>query len=118
MEYQDSITEKTMARILNTWEEELSDGNAQLEHETLEKIFNFLNDRETTCTADFVLRRQIQSVFPDLLKEVGGDFVDLSKSGNVPWEENAVDKLSRLVARKNFAGVSEIRIDHRQWKKF
>ena len=61
MEYRDSITEKTMARVLNTWEEELTDGNARLEQETPEKIFKFLNARENTCTADFVLRRQIQS---------------------------------------------------------
>lgn len=117
MEYRDSITEKTMARVLNTWEEELTDGNARLEQETPEKIFKFLNARENTCTADFVLRRQIQSTFPELMKKAGGECADLSRSGNVPWGKQIVDNLSRVLAAETFDGVKEFRLDHRQWEK-
>lgn len=118
MDYRDSITEKTMARILNVWEKELSDGTALLQQETLEKIFDFINARENTCTADFILRRQIQSMFPNLLQKVDGEFADLSKSGNVPWEEHAVENLSRVLKKEKFDRVTNFKFDHRQWKNF
>ncbi|MBR0260696.1 MAG: hypothetical protein IJQ85_02770 [Selenomonadaceae bacterium] len=116
MDYRDSITEKTMSRVLNTWEKELNDVNSLLQKETLERIFNFLNARENICTADFVLRRHIQSVFPNLLQKTGCNFDDLSKSGNVFWEDHAVEILSRVLEKEKFGGVTNFKFDRRQWK--
>lgn len=116
MDYRDSITEKTMSCVLNTWEKELSDANSLLQQETLERIFNFLNARENICTADFVLRRHIQSVFPNLLQKTSCNFDDLSKSGNVFWEDHAVEFLSRVLEKEMFVGVTNFKFDRRQWK--
>ena len=119
MNFQDSITEQTMAGVKEKWEQELSDNALWLETETQEKIFEFLNERKNLCTAEFILRRQIQVAFPKILSDAadGKNFADLSKSGNVSWPIELVENLSGLLSAEKFFGVSELNLDRRQWKK-
>ena len=119
MNFQDSITEQTMAGVKEKWAQELSDAEQWLETETQEKIFEFLNERKNLCTAEFVLRRQIQVAFPKILASAAGgkNFADLTKSGNISWPIELVENLSGLLSTENFIGVSELNLDRRQWKK-
>ena len=119
MKFQDSITEQTMTGVKEKWAKELSDTAQWLETETQEKIFDFLNERKNLCTAEFVLRRQIQTTFPKFLKAAadGKNFADLSKSGNVSWPIELVENLSGILSAEKYIGVSELNLDRRQWKK-
>ena len=115
-----SITERTMARVNATWENELRDAELWLERETREKLFDLLNATENLCTADFILRRQIQTQLPEVLRQAAGDieFADLTACGNVPWPIELVENLSVLLAEKKFDGVTDFAADRRQWKNF
>lgn len=117
MNYRNSITERTMASLRKTWENELNDSECWLEQKTRERIFEFLNAKENLCTADFVLRRQIQICFPELLRRASADYADLTANGNVPWSTNSVEKLSRVLAKEKFDGLADVGLDNRQWKK-
>ena len=115
--YHNSLTEQTMCQINRTWENELRDTELLLESATREKIFDFLNAKENLCTADFILRRQIQIQLPELVRQAadGLNFADLTKSGNVPWATELVERLSSLLANKNFRNVKNLNLDRRQW---
>ena len=122
MNYSNSITDQTMASVKKKWTEELNDNATWLTTETQEEIFEFLNDRKNLCTAEFILRRQIQMLFPTLVQEAAekaglAKYADLTRSGNVIWETKLIDELSRLLANKKFPAVSEKILDSRQWKK-
>ena len=116
--YQNSLTEQTMAQVNRTWENELRDNILSLESASREKIFDFLNAKENLCTADFILRRQIQMQLPELIRHAadGLHFADLTKSGNVPWSIEFVDRLSALLVNHQFRNVATLNLDRRQWK--
>lgn len=116
--YRNSLTEQTMAQVNRTWENELSDAKRWLESETRERIFDFLNDKKNLCTADFILRRQIQMQLPELVREAadGLEFANLTQSGNVPWSIELVARLGELLANELFPTVTNFNLDHRQWK--
>ena len=117
--YQNSLTEQTMAQVNRTWENELTDAALWLETETREKIFDFLNAKENLCTADFILRRQIQTQLPELIRQAadGLHFADLTQSGNIPWATELVEKLSSLLVNHHFHAVKKLNLDRRQWAK-
>ena len=124
MNFENSITGQTMASVNDKWAQELTNSTSWLQEETQERIFDFLNERENMCTAEFILRRQIQTQFPEILKQAvdsaglnQNDLADLSKSGNVPWDKKLIDKLSTVIAATKFDKISNIRFDNRQWKK-
>ena len=121
MEFQNSITERAMGSVKQKWLKELSENTQWLEAETQKEIFDFLNERESLCTAEFILRRQIQAMFPALMEKAaalaGVDYADLSKSGNIPWAAELVEALSGVLASEKFPGVSGLNLDRRQWKK-
>ena len=116
--YRNSLTEQTMAQVNSTWENELSDAQLWLKTETREKIFDFLNDKKNLCTADFILRRQIQTQLPELVRRAanGREFADLTESGNVPWATELVEELSILLTNEHFPAVTQLNLDRRQWK--
>lgn len=124
MNYQGSITQRTMASVEKDWAKKLSENELWLQTKTKEEIFKFLNDRENLCTAEFILRRQIQTHFPLLMQKAAmaagltqADYADLSTSGNIAWSVKLVDELGTKLASKEFTGVSELNLDQRQWKK-
>ena len=124
MNFQNSITEQTMVTVKDKWLKELHENSAWLEEEMQKEIFDFLNERENLCTADFILRRQIQIACPEILdaaaKSAGLDknnYADLSKSGNVQWQPKLIEKLSVALAAEKFSGVSDLHLDKRQWNK-
>lgn len=115
--YQNSLTEQTMAQVKHTWEIELNDAARWLETETHEKIFDFLNAKENLCTADFILRRQIQLQLPELVRQAANNlqFADLTKCGNVPWATKLVNRLSYLLVNHHFHAVNNLNLERRQW---
>lgn len=119
-----SFTERTTSEM-NSWTEVLEDANDWLETSTQEEIFAFLNKKENLCTPGFLLRRQIQTRFPELLteaKEISGvdDYADLTDSGNVPWAKEFVETLAKILAKENFSGCGDapLNIDNRQWFRY
>lgn len=124
MNYQNSITQQTMASVEKDWAKKLSENELWLQTKTKEEIFKFLNDRKNLCTAEFILRRQIQTHFPLLMQKAAvaagltqADYADLSTSGNIAWPVKLVDELGTKLASKEFTDVSELNLDQRQWKK-
>lgn len=124
MDFQNSITQQTMASVEKDWAKKLSENELWLQTKTKEEIFKFLNDRENLCTAEFILRRQIQTHFPLLMQKAAmaagltqADYADLSTSGNIAWPVKLVDELGTKLASKEFTDVSELNLDQRQWKK-
>lgn len=123
MHFQNSITEQSLAQVKRTWATELRDSETWLEQETQERILAFLNTRENICTAEFILRRQIQTQFPELLAQAASvlktdakDYADLSKGGNVAWPEKLTDVLSDILASTKFESVGDCGPDKRQWR--
>lgn len=124
MNYQNNITQQTMASVEKDWAKKLSENELWLQTKTKEEIFKFLNDRKNLCTAEFILRRQIQTHFPLLMQKAAvaagltqADYADLSTSGNIAWPVKLVDELGTKLASKEFTDVSELNLDQRQWKK-
>ena len=124
MNYQNSITQQTMASVEKDWAKKLSENELWLQTKTKEEIFKFLNARENLCTAEFILRRQIQTRFPIFVQRAAmaagltqANYADLSTSGNIAWPFELVDKLGAILAVEEFPSVSELNLDQRQWKK-
>lgn len=96
-----------------------------LDKSTPEKIFEFLNERETLCTPGYLLRRQIQMKFSELLNEAAEnakvkDFADLTKFGNVAWDSNLVEELAELLQKKDFAGCGKdfLKVSKTNWQDY
>ena len=66
----------------------------------------FLSDPKTINTPSFVLRRYLQTKYPQLLTDADGrvlcpgqDYNDLTQSGNIPWEKDGSSRIVDQVAR-------------------
>ena len=122
MNYLNSITEQAMASVKEKWLTELNENSFELDKATLENVFHFLNDRRNLCTAEYILRRQLQIAFPSIFhkartaKIAKEDCSDLRENGNVPWSAEFVDNLSRLIVSEKFPKVNSLNLDRRQWK--
>ena len=74
--------------------------------DTCDAIRAFLSDPTTINTPSFVLRRYLQTKYPELLTDSNGrqlcpgeDYNDLTKSGNIPWEKDGSSWIVDQVAR-------------------
>ena len=119
MHHPNSITEQTLANIKTTLTTELEENPFWADKSTIENIFNFLNDRKNLCTAEYLLRRQIQIAQPEIFREAteGLSCPDLTANGNIPWSAEVIENLSRLLAAAKFPKVRALNLDRRQWKK-
>ena len=122
--YSNSITEQTNSKM-NTWVEELEEANSWFEESTTEEIFKFINDKTSLYTPGFVLRRQIQTCFPELIGKAEEqsnvhEYADLRESGNTPLPKSLVNSLSRVLSETNFKGYGHenLNIEFKQWKKY
>ncbi|MBR3049913.1 MAG: hypothetical protein IKG61_00495 [Selenomonadaceae bacterium] len=119
-----SITEK-MEREMRLWAAELNKSNKFLATSRKEKIFDFLNNRENLCTPGFILRRQLQMKFPELIeaaaKKSGVEsYADLTKVGNVAWPSKLVGSLAKILTTTKFAKFGEdfLDIEKKQWESY
>ena len=109
------ITEK-MEHEMSLWATELDAPN---------KIFEFLNKRENLCTSGFLLRRQLQIKFPELINKAAKqsgveDCADLTECGNVEWSPNLIECLAKLLMNTNFVrfGKCSLDIEKKQWQNY
>ena len=109
-----SITEETR-KEMDLWQAELN-GSSQ------EKIFEFLNRRENLCTPGFILRRQLQIKFPELIKDAARlePYSDLTETGNLSWPDKMIKKLARLLREKSFEKCSQaaLNVEVKQWQNY
>lgn len=107
---------KIIQNKITTWEKELHQSNIWLRKSTHKKLLEFLNKLEYLCTPGFILRRQIQSRFPELMQEVYQSLkgvpspANLETVGNVAWNKKFVNALANRLATMNW------NLDAQQWK--
>lgn len=102
---------------VDEWAKVLADNSHWLNNATLQEIIGSLNRSENICTPGFLLRRHIQSHFPQLLAKIG-DVADLAESGNIPWEKKSVKALANVLAGTFFEDYGGKLLESRQWMKY
>lgn len=114
-----SITEETN-REMNSWQAAFD-----FDSSPVEEIFTFLNKRENICTPGFILRRQIQTHFPKLVETAAKTaavetFADLTKTGNIAWDNKLIRALARILRETPFKNCkqSSLGVEVRQWINF
>ena len=82
---------------MDMWTKELADMSEELMNDPM-AVVRSLNDARNLCTAGFLMRRQIQVSFPELLggvsEETGEFYEDLTVNNNVPWPDKLLKTLS------------------------
>ena len=89
----------------------------------------FLSDPKTINTPSFVLRRYLQTKYPQLLTDADGrvlcpgqDYHDLTQSGNIPWEKDGssriVDQVARALEQLCPPGQDTPAISKQTWKGY
>ena len=109
-----------------SWAERLRSSDGWTKRQLQRELLDFLNRRESLCTPGYILRRQLQMRFPELLSEAGrrcglepGGCADLSSSGNLAWPERLTHSLAQLLAEREFEGYGgRMGIDSRQWQGY
>lgn len=127
MTFEDSFTGMTNQNV-SVWAQELRKNNQWLQRAKQKEIIESMNKRELICTAGFLLRQQIQQHFPKIMEEAAKnskipleDCADLSKAGNVPWDEKFTKALANVLASekacKAFSGYDAKKkiLEARQW---
>ena len=118
------ITERIEEKI-NVLQEKLKTTNKTLEDSSPENIWEFLNHHENICTPGFILRKQLQIKFPKIVRMCADksgvkNYADLLNSGNVKWDSNFIEVLSKKLSEmpfKKFLG-SPLNIEMKQWKNY
>lgn len=117
------LTEK-MEEKINELQDELKK-NEEFENSSSEKIFEILNNRENICTPGFLLRRQVQIKFPEIIENAANEsgvkeFADLINLGNIEWESKFVTALSKKLSENKFKhfGENTLDIEPKQWKNY
>ena len=89
LQYENSLTRQA-EEAMDMWTKELADMSEELMNDPM-AVVRSLNDARNLCTAGFLMRRQIQVSFPELLggvsEETGESYEDLTVNNNVPWPE-------------------------------
>ena len=109
---------KIIQNKITTWEKELYQSNIWLRKAKQKEILEFLNKLEYLCTPGFILRRRIQSLFPQLMQNVYHSLKgvptpkNLETDGNVAWDKKFVNALANRLATMN------LDLDAQQWKSY
>ena len=102
----------------DTWAKALYASNMWIFQSTQQEILKFLNEREYLCTPGFLIRRQIQILFPDFiaaaqkLLPAPTDIANLEETKNVPWDAGFVAALARVLSTKI------LNLDSEQWEDY
>ena len=115
-QYENSLT-RQVELSMNRWSKELADMSTELMNDPMQ-IVDALNDRRNICTPGFLMRRQLQENFPELLesvsKETGEIYSDLFISNNIPWPEKFVKCLGSKLEKH--AKTQDQTVKASQWK--
>ena len=106
-QFENSLTRQAEISM-NQWSKELADMSIELMNDPM-RIVNALNDKRNLCTPGFLMRRQIQAAFPELLEAASEEsrevYADLFVSNNVMWPKAFVEclcsKLEKFVKTKH-----------------
>lgn len=106
LQFENSLT-KQAELAMDMWTKELADMSEELMNDPL-AVVNSLNDSRNLCTAGFLMRRQIQICFTELLNSASQEtselYKDLTINNNVPWPEkflkNVCSKLEKKFAKE------------------
>lgn len=95
MPYQNSITYAVQQNFNNIMKQVISSGNESLDDVACDEMYDFLCDLSMCNTFDFLLRRHIQTHFPNLFTgfTLGIDYADLTQNNNVAWPESLLEQL-------------------------
>ena len=107
MPYSSSLTRAVQDTMNQSILKKIADINQRMfDLDTCDAIRAFLSDPTTINTPSFVLRRYLQTKYPELLTDSNGrqlcpgeDYNDLTKSGNIPWEKDGSSWIVDQVAR-------------------
>lgn len=103
---------------MNEWTKELADMSYEMMNDPM-RIVNSLNDTRNICTPGFLMRREIQGKFPELLEaasdETKEQYADLLVNNNIAWPEGLMKSLC-LKLEKHFKKECNQLIKASQWK--
>lgn len=106
-QYENSLTIKAK-ETMDKWTDVLANMSDEFMKKPL-KVVKKLNNSRNICTPGFLMRRQIQETFHDLLETATAEthevYADLFESKNVPWPEPLIRNLSSKLekfARENY----------------
>lgn len=112
---------------LKKWEKILATNAAWLSDSTQQEIIELINQRDKVCTPGFILRRQIQMQFTDLMVMAAknsnialNNCKDLQKDGNVSWNENFVSALAQILSEATFEDYDRTQklLDQEKWLNY
>ena len=119
-QYDNSLTRQA-EESMTLWTKEVSEMNSWMKKADSAELRDLFNNRELLCTTGFLLRRQIQVKYPDLLVEAqeksGESYADLLSEKNIPWSDPLVSELAKLLAKRNFSSY-DIKITKVNWHKY
>jgi len=119
LQYENSLTRQA-EESMDIWTKELADMSEELMNDPM-AVVRSLNDARNLCTAGFLMRRQIQASFSELLRdaseETGESYEDLTVNNNVPWPEKFLKNLSSRLEKYMLKEQNEVvkAIEWFQW---
>ncbi|MDO4337279.1 MAG: hypothetical protein Q4C91_04220 [Eubacteriales bacterium] len=119
-QYNNSLTKQAEASA-HEWAMELSKMSDWLMDESPVTIVEYLNKKENLCTPGYLMRRQIQEKFHEMLEQAVNtsrtEYKDLFICGNVAWSEGLISELSKLLSKEEFSKSGK-RIKASEWEKW
>mgnify|MGYP004536419401 CR=1 FL=1 len=110
IQFENSLT-RQVEISMDMWTKELADISEKLINDPL-VIVESLNDSRNLCTAGFLIRRQIQICFTEILdcasKETNEIYQDLTTNNNVPWPEKFLKSVCSKMERYIFKEQNEV----------
>lgn len=112
---------------LKEWETILANSAAWLSDSTQQEIIDYMNNRDKICTPGFLLRRQIQTQFKELMAKAAkksqialNRCEDLQKVGNVPWSKAFVSALAEILSDETFDDYDRTQklLNEEQWLNY
>lgn len=117
-QFENSLTRQAELSM-NQWTKELVDMNDKLMREPMQ-IVNALNEKKNLCTPGFLMRRQIQGTFTELLESAAEEtkaiYTNLYISGNVAWPKSLIYSLSSKLEKYVKANQNQI-VKSKEWAK-
>lgn len=118
-QFENSLTRQAELS-LDYWTKELANMSDSLKNDPM-AVIKELNDRSKLCTPGFLIRRQIQTAYPDLLQmaadETAESYPDLFKSNNLPWPEALLKNLGLKLEKHMLQGQKQV-VKAKEWIKW
>lgn len=119
--YKNSLT-KQAERMERAWVKELINENSKIMRYDIDRLVDYLNQEESLCTPGFLIRRQIQFKFINILEQAveisGQNYEDLLNGINKKWSDELIHKLSILLTKSSRTAVGSSRaVEWAKWMK-